>query len=355
MNDLTIRAAAHDYSVSFVDDVRRALQDELRAGDVWVVDGNVRALHRGRLEGLIPDGRCLTITASEEQKSYLGVAPLIERLIAMGFRKDHRLVAVGGGITQDVTAFMASILYRGVPWLFLPTTLLAMGDSCIGSKTSINFGPYKNQVGGFCPPRRIVIDLSFLDTLPEREILSGLGEMCHFFVVSGQADFDRFRREHREARESRRVLHGLIARSLEIKKSYVERDEFDRGERQLFNYGHSFGHAIETLTDYRVPHGIAVAYGMDLANFVSVRMGFIGEDVRREIRGVLRDLWQAVPLGDIDADRLLAALQKDKKNVSGELRLILNRGIGRIVKVGVAPDAQLRRWLQEYFREPDAA
>lgn len=350
MNDLLIHAASHDYLVSFTGEVRQALHNELRETDVVIIDGKVRELHRQTLEDLLQHQRCITIQASEEQKSYPGVAPVISQLIAQDFRRDHRLVAIGGGITQDVTAFIASILYRGVDWLFLPTTLLAMCDSCIGSKTSINFESYKNQLGGFHPPRRIIIDPAFLDTLPGLEIQSGLGEMCHFFIVSGEEDFARFKREFRKARLSRETLLGLIARSLEIKKKYIESDEFDRRERQLFNYGHSFGHAIETLTNYRTPHGIAVAYGMDMANFISVKLGFITETLRLEILEVLREIWREVPLDRLTPDQLVAVLQKDKKNVPGELRLILNRGLGRIAKTGVEPGAEFREWLREYLQ-----
>ena len=145
-------------------------------------------------------------------------------MIEKGFRKNHRLIAVGGGITQDVTAFIASILYRGVQWYFFPTTLLAQGDSCIGSKTSINFGKFKNQVGGFYH-NKIYVDPKFLESLAIKELQSGLGEMAHYFVVSGEEDFERYKRDYPKALKDKDVLRGVIARSLEIKKSYIEIDE----------------------------------------------------------------------------------------------------------------------------------
>ena len=174
-------------------------------------------------------------------------------------------------------------MYRGVDWIFFPTTLLAQGDSCIGSKTSINFGKFKNQVGGFYPPVNIYIDLAFLATLKDIDIKSGLGEMCHYYIVAGEEDFMRYKREYDFALSDKNVLAGIIARSLEIKKGYIEIDEFDQKERQVFNYGHSFGHAIESLTDYRIPHGIAVSYGMDMANFISVKLDYIPETIRVDV------------------------------------------------------------------------
>jgi 3-dehydroquinate synthetase len=153
------------------------------------------------------------------------------------------------------------------------------------------------------------------------EIKTGVGEMCHYFVVAGEKDFERFKNEYPLALKYKKVLAGLIARSLEIKKSYIEIIEFYRKKSQVFNYGHSFGHAIESLTDYRVPHGIAVAYGMDMANFISVKLGYITGDVCFYIRELLAQMGKRVPIKHISMDKFKTALKRDKKNVGPELRL----------------------------------
>ena len=219
------------------------------------------------------------------------------------------------------------------------------------SKTSINFGSAKNQLGGFYPPRHIVIDLHFLASLPPQELRSGLGEMAHYFLIGGEPDFERFRVDAPRALTDRSVLGGLIARSLEIKKAMIERDEFDRGERQIFNYGHTFGHAIESITDYRVPHGVAVSYGMDLANFVSVQLGLLDPAVRDRARKVLSDIWEGIPIGGVDLERYEAALLKDKKNAQGQLGLILTKGFGTMFKQLVPLDATFSGWLRTWFAE----
>ena len=259
MPDFKVKSIVHDYKVQFVDDSKQILVREMKEGDVVIIDNKVSALYPDLLNGISQNNVVIGIDADERQKSYQGLIPIIEKLIAGGFRKNHRLIGIGGGIVQDITAFTSSIMYRGVYWLFFPTTLLAQGDSCIGSKTSINFGEFKNQVGGFYPPNEIYIDLNFLDTLSNSELQSGLGEMSHYFVVVSEGDFNRFKKEYPLAKQDKNVLKGLIERSLEIKKSYIEIDEFDRNERQVFNYGHSFGHAMESLTNYEMPHGIAVS------------------------------------------------------------------------------------------------
>jgi len=347
--DFKVKSTVHDYEVLFVDDSKQILVREMKEGDVVIIDNKVRVLYPDILNGISQKNVVVGIDADERQKSYQGLIPIIEKLIAGGFRRNHRLIGIGGGITQDITAFISSIMYRGVSWLFFPTTLLAQGDSCIGSKTSINFGEYKNQVGGFYPPNEIYIDLNFLDTLSKSELQSGLGEMSHYFVVAGEGDFKRFKREYPLAKQDKNILSGLVTRSLEIKKSYIEIDEFDRNKRQIFNYGHSFGHAIETLTNYEMPHGIAVSYGMDMANFVSVRMNFLSEKIRQEIRELLEQVWEGYVISDLSIEKLANALSKDKKNIGKELRLILCKGYGKVFKAGIQLDNQFMGWLEEYF------
>ena len=291
----------------------------------------------------------IEVSANENQKSYEGLIPIIDKLVNHGFRKNHRIVGIGGGITQDITAFTSSILFRGVDWIFFPTTLLAQGDSCIGSKTSINYKKYKNQIGGFYPPEKIYIDLKFLDTLEHKDFQSGVGEMCHYFIVSSKKDFNFYKNSYNLLNKSSSALEEIIARSLKIKKSYIEIDEFDQKERQVFNYGHTFGHAIETLTNYEIPHGIAVSFGMDIANFISIKMGFLDNKTRTEIRELLVKIWKGYSLKNIDIKKYTDALAKDKKNIGSELRLILCKGYGNVFKTPVKNDSKLFEWLSEYF------
>ncbi|QTE40244.1 hypothetical protein J3L18_14690 [Mucilaginibacter gossypii] len=349
MYSFTVKSIIHDYSVQFIDDTQKVLLSELKDGDVIIIDNKIKELYNDMLEPIFKLHRHIGIDAHESVKSYQGVEPLIEDLIENGFRKNYRLVAIGGGITQDATAFIASILYRGVKWLFFPTSLLAQGDSCIGSKTSINFKKFKNQIGGFYPPNQIFINLDFLNTLSTWDLKSGMGEMCHYFIVSSQEDFDRYKVEYAAALTDKKVLAGIINRSLEIKKGYIERDEFDQNERLVFNYGHSFGHAIESLTNYRVPHGIAVSYGMDMANFVSVKLGYITEETRLYIRELLSQIWEGTDITDIELQKFTVALSKDKKNVGKMLGLILNKGCGKIFKDMRPMDDEFIGWLKEYF------
>jgi 3-dehydroquinate synthase len=349
MYNFKVKSIIHDYEVNFIDDVDKILKQEIKEGDFIIIDNKVKSLYEDVFSEILKSYSFIGIDATEKQKSYQELIPIIQHLIENGFRKNHRLIAIGGGIIQDVTAFISSIMYRGVGWLFFPTTLLSQGDSCIGSKTSINFGNYKNQIGGFYPPNKIFIYPQFIDTLTEAEIRSGIGEMLHYFIVSGKKDFEMFREKYKAAFTDKKILAEIISRSLEIKKSYIEIDEFDRNERQVFNYGHTFGHAIESLTDFRVPHGVAVSYGMDMANFISANMGFIPFKVRDEIREVTEDIWDGFYINDIDLEKFKTALSKDKKNVGKKLGLILNKGYGNIFKNIMEPDENFNKLLEEYF------
>ena len=349
--NFTVKSNIHDYEVNFIDNVKKSLETELKEGDFIIIDNKVKSLYPKWFEEVLENYNYIGIDAAESQKSYQEVEPVINTLIERGFRKNHRLIAIGGGITQDVSAFIASILYRGVQWYFFPTTLLAQGDSCIGSKTSINFGKFKNQVGGFYPPNKIYVDPKFLNTLPLKELQSGLGEMAHYFVVASEEDFERYKRDYTQALVDKNVLRGVIARSLEIKKSYIEIDEYDTNERQVFNYGHSFGHAIESLTNYEIPHGIAISIGMDMSNFVSMKKGYITTEVRQNSRELFEKIWfgYTKQVKGLDIDNYLVALSKDKKNKGQLLGLILNKGYGKVFKDFTENDMIFRSWIVEYF------
>jgi len=349
LSSLTIKSSIRDYEVFFSQSIFDTLDSELQTDDIIIIDENVFNNLQSEVQKFITNGKHIIINATEEQKSYTALTPIIENLITNQFRRGNRLIAIGGGITQDITAFIASMLYRGVEWIFFPTTLLAQADSCIGGKTSINIGEFKNQLGNLYPPTKIYIIPEFLKTLPELDFKSGMGEMLHFYLVSGEEDFEYYQKRFDKAFTNQKTLLELVRRNLEIKKGFIERDEFDRGERLLLNYGHSFGHAIESLTDFSIPHGIAVSYGMDMANYISVKLGFIEDNVRREVRDQLGKVWAGTSLPILDVDDFERALSRDKKNIGNTYQLIMTKGIGRMLKHGIAPSKEFTEYLKEYF------
>jgi len=276
------------------------------------------------------------LEAVEENKTLSYCVGLIDELRKRGVKKNTTLVAVGGGITQDVTSFTASILYRGISWAFIPTTLLAQADSCIGSKTSINHENTKNLVGSFYPPKKIWCDISLLRSLPLEDIDSGIGEMMHYFLLDGRTETPE-----------RHDLLPAIKASLAIKKEVIEQDEFDEGVRRLFNYGHTFGHAIETLSNYKVRHGSAVTLGMHLANYIAFRLGYIGIGRFERLQNLISFNLPDFTVSDVDT--YVSYLMKDKKNVGSSLTCILPTGDTSFEVMTISDIDNLTKIIGEYF------
>jgi 3-dehydroquinate synthase len=211
---------------------------------------------RDALDGLAKP--VIFVAAEETSKDMVNVAPLIEQIRRAGLTRDGVILAVGGGVIQDIACFIASVYMRGVRWTYVPTTLLAMVDSCIGGTSSINIGDFKNLVGTFYPPKAILIVPEVIATLPDEHIAAGRAEAAKICFARGEGAFD----DYLELDGTFASDAGpLIAHSLSTKKWFIETDEFDRNERLLLNFGHSFGHALESCSAYAVPHGVAVGVG----------------------------------------------------------------------------------------------
>ncbi len=330
MSNFRVKASRGDYEVQFVSNISESLGAELTENDRLIVDANVARIHESVIGPAMAICKHRIIDPNENEKSYSSIGETIDWLIRGGYRRSGRIVAIGGGIIQDISAFAASILYRGVDWMFVPTNLLSQCDSCIGSKTSVNFGAFKNQLGGFHPPRKVLIDGCFLKSLGETEIRSGLGEMMHYFLIDGRESFERLSSSFDKALSDAVELQMLIGHSLAIKKRMIEIDEFDEGPRNIFNYGHSFGHALESYSGYSIPHGIAISYGMDIANRLSWKLKMIDEREFLEMRSLLSRNWVSFPTEEMDVEAFISLMSKDKKNVDQNLRVILTNGIGRM-------------------------
>ncbi|MBI2625739.1 3-dehydroquinate synthase [Candidatus Parcubacteria bacterium] len=353
---MEIRSHRGSYVVHFESDraatLARLQSRHTQSGRVhWVVDSRVAELHGEALAPALSGGSVLRITASEESKDLRRIPDFIGALVERGIRRDDRIVAIGGGIIQDIACFISSCLFRGVEWAYMPTTLLAQADSCIGSKSSINCGGVKNLVGTFTPPSRIAICPEFLTTLDESDVRSGIGEMLKVHAIAGPAEFAAISKELGHLAPGNPRLAHFIRRSLEIKKTFAESDEFDRGIRNLLNYGHSFGHAIEAATDFAVPHGIAVTMGMDLANWTAMRLGRIQEAEYARMREPLFRNSGPQLSARVPFDRFLDALSKDKKNTATQLALILPSTGMKIEKVLTTNDEAFREICRTWFDE----
>jgi len=343
------------YSVTFDDHLLENAEQLLVGESHFLIDANIARLYADKLCSVLAHKNTVVIEAIEANKSIDRIIPIFECLVTNNVRRDHTLIAIGGGIIQDITCFIASTLLRGLAWRFVPTTLLAQADSCIGSKSSINLGKIKNIIGTFNPPNEVFVCTGFLDTLANKDICSGIGEILKVHAIDSATAFDRLAVDYDHLNTDRSLLRGYIRQALLIKQSFIEVDEFDRGERNIFNYGHSFGHAIEAATDFAVPHGIAVSIGMDMANRIAALRGLVSEQHYLRMHPVLCKNYASFAKTPFSLDDMLSALMKDKKNTSSRLVLIFPVGDNASMKrEEVTPDEVFRSQCHQFISEMSA-
>lgn len=321
---LSIKSAS---SVYWVEELPSLETDFFRDYDLVIIDDNVIRLHDVKL-----DTPHVRISANETAKEYSSVTDLFESMLSYRINRKSRILAVGGGVVQDIVTFAASLFFRGIVWDFLPTTLLAMGDSCIGGKSSINFKSTKNVLGNFYPPEKVFIHVDFLRTLNESNLKSGIGELYHYAFLSKSEDFEWYNhilsKGYNELKLSQ--LRSLIIKTLFIKKEIIEEDEFDKGRRLFNNWGHTIGHAIEAISKFKVPHGQAVLAGillelklLELINNKSYHQSI-------SIVERLNSEYGYNPLPSFTGNELFEIIMKDKKNLPGKIAVVNVLDIERI-------------------------
>ena len=331
---------------------------------VVVTDRNVLAAQGDRLTaglnraGILPDG--IVIEPGEETKDFSYLARLIDDLVSRGVGHGDHIVAFGGGVIGDLAGFAAAILKRGVGLIQVPTSLLAMVDGSVGGKTAINTPAGKNMVGAFHQPSLVLIDPDCLDTLPVRELRAGYAEMVKYGLISDpdffawcEANGPILLAGDPAAREQ------AIAGCVRMKAAIVAEDERDEsGRRALLNLGHSFGHAIEAESGYRLLHGEAVAIGLCLAFRLSAERGLCASEDAERVEAYLRAVALPTTLNEAglaaDGERLAERIRHDKKAVDGKVRLILARGIGQAFVADDVPLEEIAAFLERQRKPLDA-
>ncbi|MDR1076880.1 MAG: 3-dehydroquinate synthase [Xanthomonadaceae bacterium] len=338
-----------------------ALSGSIRGRHALIVsDSHVAPLYATALHDALaqarPDLKLAThvIPAGEASKTLVHFEQTVDALAALGATRDACVFALGGGVVGDLAGFAAACWMRGVDCVQLPTSLLAMVDSSVGGKTAVDIPQGKNLVGAFHPPTAVFADTTALRTLPPRELRAGLAEVIKYGAIRDPGFFEwlEVNRAALLGKDDPTLSHA-IARSCEHKAQIVELDPFERGERALLNFGHTFGHAIEAEQGYAshsgqaFNHGEAIAVGMVLAAKLSARLGLAGDADAQRLRKLLDDsgLPTGLPAG-LNAGALLARMRLDKKNIAGRLRLILWAGIGQARVVGDVDEAAVLALLE---------
>lgn len=344
--ELRVRSVPRPYVVTFHSGpgAGRRLRDEIvkHPAPLLLVDKWIFENYLTQESGLEHVPR-FEVPATEEKKNIQTVLEIIDFLEKNGASKASMLFAAGGGIIQDLAAFSAYMFKRGIPWTFVPTTLLAQGDSSVGGKTALNHRKTKNLLALFSAPRRIITDTGFLSTLSNEDWLSGGGEILRLCITGGEQSLNKLDRGVAAfVKHDLDVTTHLIRVSLTVKKAVVEFDEFEMDTRRSMNYGHSFGHALEALTNYRIAHGIGVALGILVENEVSYLRGSLPKDQRDRILTLTNQIvsdhvWNIFRHTSLDG--IVDLLKRDKKAEGPVLKLATLTHIGQIDFVDLRLDA----------------
>ncbi len=328
MRVITIKSRIRNYQVifgKFNSFLGKIIKED--GGSVcYIIDRRVWDLYKGSYFKSLDSSRVILVKADEFHKSLKAVMGLYDALIERNAKRNIVLVSIGGGIVQDVSGFLASTIYRGVKWVYFPTTLLAQADSCIGGKTSLNYKDYKNMIGTFYPPAYIFIDVNFIYTQKKMDFYSGIGEIVKLHIMGkGKYLAEISKLLPQIISKQKSYLLRAIANSLLIKKGYIEEDEFDGARRNLLNYGHCFGHALERASNFKIPHGQAVVVGMILSNIVSRERGLLSPRIENKLYGeLLLPILFAMPKRYLLKEKeIILSMEKDKKRVGAKLPLII--------------------------------
>ena len=290
----------------------------------------------------------VTIPAGESSKNLRVAEKIYTRAIELGLDRKSPIIAFGGGVVGDLTGFVAATYMRGVPFIQVPTTLLAQVDSSVGGKTAVNHELGKNLIGAFYQPKSVFIDVDTLKTLPEREIKSGLGEVVKYGIIS-DANFFTYLEDNAEKILNRDVdtLTHIIKRSCEIKAEVVSADEKESGLRKILNFGHTVGHAVEQLTGYeKYRHGEAVSIGMVGAAMLSWELGKINFNDVARLKDLLDKLQLVTTCEGVDVDDVCKVALRDKKVIGGKISWILMRGIGDVEITDEVTELEIKKALK---------
>jgi len=301
----------------------------------------------------------IKILATEENKTLIKVSEVIERLRGLGANRQSHLQVYGGGVVQDISTFIASSYMRGISWTYCPTTLLGMVDSCIGGKSSLNVGIYKNIAGNFYPPKNILIDVDFCKTLEVEELVAGLCEVVKICFASDGNEFEDFLSIFSGSPIP--LIHDklikLVKLSLITKKRFIEEDEFDEGVRLHLNFGHTFGHAIEAGTSFLVTHGVAVGLGMLAELDLSEKIGVLPKGNVRvgKLKSYIYELLKYVPnlqknIETLDFGKALSSFKSDKKHRNNFYHVIVANGDGYLQRGSLPINGSIDRCIESILK-----
>lgn len=357
MREVKVDLGAKSYSIYIGYGLEKQLQEFVRQSvfsdrALLITDSHVGSLYGGKIKKLLDDAGLRTeiaqIPAGENSKSLSVAETLYTRAIKLGLDRKSPIFALGGGVVGDLAGFIAATYMRGVPFVQLPTSLLAQVDSSVGGKVAVNHALGKNLIGAFYQPKAVFMDLNLLATLPKREIYTGLGEIIKYGIIYDK-DFFQYLEQNQQAvlDLAPEAATHIIARSCEIKAAVVSQDEQEAGLRRILNFGHTMAHAIEKETGYaRYNHGEAVAVGIVGAADISERLGLIPSAEKARVTALVKALNLPVQAEGCAVANLYQDIFHDKKTIGGRVNWVLMTGIGTVVSRNDVPEDVVKQAMK---------
>ncbi len=324
-----------------------------------IADSNTASIFGDEIKSIL-EGNCKKVIlhsfpAGEENKTLDTVKGIYKTLIEEKYDRKDLLIALGGGVTGDITGYAAATYLRGVDFIQMPTTLLAQVDSSIGGKTGVDFDGYKNMVGAFYMPKLVYMNVGALKTLDERQFYSGFAEVMKHGLIKDAAFYEWLLENMYEIQDrDPDVLTEMIMRSCSIKKLVVEKDPKELGDRALLNFGHTIGHAIEKAKNFELYHGECVALGAVAAAYISWKHNWLSMDEYYEVRDMFVPFKLPISIDDIDPEEILALTKSDKKMAAGQIKFVLLKKIGKaVIDMNVTDEDILNAVNEIYFSKED--
>ncbi len=303
-----------------------------------IIGENANRLHKDKINNALKELNPLFITvpSGESSKSMEMKEKIEDKLLNNKFGRDSLIIAIGGGVIGDLSGFVASTFNRGIPIIHVPTTLLAMVDSSIGGKTAINTKHGKNLIGTTYQPNAVFADMDFLQTLPDEEFRNGLAEVIKMSVIIDKNLFETLEKNHKKilARD-KDALQEIIKRNVELKKEVVEQDAEESGLRQILNFGHTFGHALEAFYNYKIKHGYAVSQGIIVESKISATVNNLKKHEEEKIRNMIKIFGFPLLVNpDVNTSKIIELMKSDKKSRGNKPRFVLIDKIGKAKSKG---------------------
>ncbi len=341
MKKIHINVPQNDYNVflgkNIIDSFPKLLIKENLSGNLFfVIDKNVNKFYSKILSDVFANinfnYNSIVVNANEKNKSYETLQKIHNALIKHNYGRDSIIVAVGGGIVGDVTGFAASTYMRGIKYIQIPTTLLASVDSSVGGKTGINFNDTKNIIGTFYQPKMVLIDTNFFSTLPQEEMLCGVGEIIKYCFLTEPKFFNYIQKNITKLLSNETsVITKVIAESIKFKGDVVTEDEKESGIRKILNLGHTFAHAYEVEQNHKIKHGQAVIIGIASALYLSKNLSLLPKEKFDKYINLLLQFKSAIKLKKVNKNLAYKVMQRDKKNRDNQIKLVLLKDVGNII------------------------